>query len=180
MIPRTEVDVSASVPDRAAFWVPEEDDISDEGFGVFRGTWPIIGVNFVEATQVMEGERLALNYVDANSATAEEFESLAKELEDYGPEDSNEDPPQFVLINPDWYGLEWLELGVAGLVFALSARGLYPAASGRSHHHERTSWADYPVVYFAGDRDQIQHLQPLAEASGGTTASRPRSGSRAV
>jgi len=61
--------------------------------------------------------------------------------------------------------LEGLEAGVAGLVYALSAAGMYPAASCRGHP-EPDSWSAIPVVMFAADRPHAEALQPLVESSG--------------
>jgi len=58
-----------------------------------------------------------------------------------------------------------LEAGVAGLVCALSAAGMYPAASCRGHP-EPGSWSAIPVVMFAADRAHAEALQPLVEGSG--------------
>jgi hypothetical protein len=61
--------------------------------------------------------------------------------------------------------LEGLEAGVAGLVYALSAAGMFPAASCRGHP-EPDSWSAFPVVMFAADRIHAEALQPLVQGSG--------------
>lgn len=60
--------------------------------------------------------------------------------------------------------LEGLEVGVAGLVYALSAAGMFPAASCRGHA-DPASWSAVPVVMFAADRGHAEALQPLVESS---------------
>jgi len=61
---------------------------------------------------------------------------------------------------PGEEGLLGLELGVGGLTHALSAVGLVPVASCRSHASEY-SWSDAPVVFFATDRRRALILQRL-------------------
>ena len=60
--------------------------------------------------------------------------------------------------------LEGLEVGVAGLVYALSAAGMFPAASCRGHV-DPDSWSAVPVVMFAADRVHAEALRPLVESS---------------
>jgi hypothetical protein len=55
--------------------------------------------------------------------------------------------------------------GRSSLVYALSAAGMYPAASCRGHP-EPDSWSAIPVVMFAADRAHAEALQPLVESSG--------------
>jgi hypothetical protein len=61
--------------------------------------------------------------------------------------------------------LEGLEAGVAGLVYALSAAGMFPAASCRGHA-DSDAWSVIPVVMFAANRAHAEALQPLVEGSG--------------
>ena len=63
-----------------------------------------------------------------------------------------------------WDSLESLEAGVAGLVYALSAAGMFPAASCRGHA-DPDAWSAFPVVMFAADRPHAEALQPLVESS---------------
>ena len=70
------------------------------------------------------------------------------------------------MITEGWYGVGGLELGVAGLVYALNAVGILTAASCRSHSASHRQWANYPVVIFAASRQQLEILQPMVEAAG--------------
>lgn len=56
-----------------------------------------------------------------------------------------------------------LEIGVAGLVHALSATGCWPAASCRG---DPGGWARHPVVHFAADRHRVTILRDLLDGSG--------------
>jgi hypothetical protein len=61
--------------------------------------------------------------------------------------------------------LEGLEIGVAGLAYALAAAGMYPAASCRGHVGPN-AWSSSPVVFFVADRPHAEVLQPLVKESG--------------
>lgn len=165
MIPRSDAEVNPAIPKGAAFWVPTAEDISEEGIGFFVGTWAILNVDLAEARALLDSEKLALDFADKNSATPEEFEAACDLIEEQDYDEPTDDAPDFVR-DRNWYGLASLEVGVAGLTYAMAARGFVPAASCRSHHHERTSWARQPVVMFAGDREQIDHLAPLVAKAG--------------
>lgn len=175
MIPRVEVELNASIPERDTYWVPKPSDIGDEGFGAFRGVWPIVKATTRITADVIEDERVAAEYVDAHASTSEEFEQLAREIESYSPTlDESEGPAFADDLGETWDGLEGLELGVAGLTYALSNAGFYPAASCRSHDGGHT-WSPHPVVLFAGDKPRVVLLQALVREAGcglGSDASR--------
>jgi hypothetical protein len=165
MIPRVDIDIESDIPAGATFWTPEPDDIGDEGFGFFQGVWPILDVSESEAAEVIDAERIAVAFADSGSSDEREFENLAKVIEDEYPDALSDDAPDF-MSESAWGGLESLELGVAGLVYAMAACGLFPAASCRSHHNGLHSWSEYPVVMFAAAEWHARKLRPLVEASG--------------
>jgi hypothetical protein len=61
--------------------------------------------------------------------------------------------------------LEGLELGVAGLVYALASVGCVPAASCRGHSRPH-AWAERPIVLLAADRARAEWLRPLVSGAG--------------
>lgn len=63
---------------------------------------------------------------------------------------------------PEAEELEDLEIGVAGLVYALAAAGIYPAASCRGHT-DPNPWSKSPVVFFAADRSHAEALQSSSQ-----------------
>jgi hypothetical protein len=123
------------------------------------------------------------------ASTAEDFDRLARVVEDgyYDPDEPNEG---YALTNAERAGLDEfisddeddvvnlldsLELGVAGLVYALATVRIIPAASCRGHPGGR-AWSDGPVVLFATTEYRARALQPLVEATGcrfGIDSARP-------
>lgn len=166
MFPRTQVEIEVSIPEGDDYWVPKPNDIDEEGFGDFRGVWSIVRATTRITADVIEDEHVAAGYVDAHASTPEEFEKLAREIESYSPSLDESEAPEFAAhLGSKWDGLESLELGVAGLTYALSNAGFYPAASCRSHQ-DGHSWSPNPVVLFAGDKPRALLLQSLVRESG--------------
>jgi hypothetical protein len=166
MFPRAHVEVEISIPAGDDYWVPKPSEIGEEGFGDFRGVWPIVEATTRLTADVIEDERVAAEYIDAHASTPEEFEKLAREIESYSPSLEESEALEFAAdLGSAWGGFEGLELGVAGLTYALSNAGFYPAASCRSHQ-DGHSWSANPVVLFAGDKPRTLLLQPLVRDSG--------------
>lgn len=167
MIPTAEVEVSTDIPKAAEFWVPKPSDIDEEGFSYFRGVWPIVGAQSRLTFDVIEAERRGVAYIDEHAGSDEEFEILAGRVEALS--DDTSDPDDLALLHAlcvdgaDWPGLCGLEIGVAGLVYALSNAGFYPAASCRSHYSQ--SWSSCPVVLFAADEERVKRLKPVVQES---------------
>lgn len=145
------------------------------GYGFFRGVWDISGVTHEEARAIVEEERHLAHLVDQVTTTPEEFEAVAGAVESGDPDSL---PAGFAERHPGSEILEivgdgdreegvldGLEIGVAGLSFALSSVGCFPAASCRSHA-SGGSWSDRPVVYFAAERLTVHWLTPLVRDSG--------------
>jgi hypothetical protein len=61
--------------------------------------------------------------------------------------------------------LDGLELGVAGLAYALGSVGCLTAASCRWHSRDR-SWSDCPVVFFAAPTWRLALLAELIDDAG--------------
>ncbi len=167
MIPRTVVDLDPAVPTGHNGWTPRGKDVSEEGFAYFRDTWLIRGVRMTEAREVCADERRLVALVDRLATSQTEFDALANALESGDPDavpeqfESDDQLTEELTREP---ALDGLELGVAGLVYAVAAVGMWPAASCRGHPGDR-AWADHPVVYFACDRHRAAVLQPLVEAT---------------
>ncbi len=166
MIPRVDVEINASIPEDARFWVPKPHEIGEEGFGYFCGVWPIVAATTRLTADVIKDEQLAFEYVDSHSSNADEFERLARQVESLDPAlDKQEASVTLTDPNSTWEGLAGLDLGVAGLAYALSNAGFYPAASCRNHQDDR-SWSPNPIILFAGDRPRVELLQPLMQWTG--------------
>ncbi|KZE43303.1 hypothetical protein [Microbacterium sp. T32] len=166
MIPRYDVDVDPTVPLTASFWVPAPEELEESGgIGDFHDTERIV-TNLKEARAVIDAERQAIAYLDANSSTPREFDDLADAIEWETPDIPSDEAPDFFDQEDAWYGLNGLEVGVAGLVYAMNAVGIVTAASCRSHHKGHQPRADYPTVVFAANRPQTDALQPLVESAG--------------
>lgn len=124
---------------------------------------------------MIETERSLVGLVDQASRNAAEFEAMARavetgELENlpngYVAENPHSDIVRFLsAIDEEQSTLDALELGVAGLAYALSSVGCFTAASCRSHYSDH-SWADRPVVFFAAERPTVHWLTPLVQDSG--------------
>jgi hypothetical protein len=165
MIPRYDIEIAPQIPANATFWTPTEEELEENGApGDFHDT-ERIETDRDEAESVLEAERVAIDYVDAHSATASEFDELSDEIEFEVPDWPTEDAPSFI-TEGDWYGVNGLELGVAGLVYALNAVGVVTAASCRSHAAPHRRWSEHPVVIVAANESQSQLLQPLVASAG--------------
>jgi hypothetical protein len=166
MFPRVAVEIEVSIPPGDGYWVPKPSEIDEEGFGDFRGVWPIVNATTRLTGDVIRDERVAADYVDAHASTPDDFEKLALQIENYAPSVDESVVPDFAAaFGRTWDGLESLELGVTGLTYALSNAGFYPAASCRSHVGNH-SWAPNPVVLFACDKPRAELLQPLVREAG--------------
>jgi hypothetical protein len=180
MIPEAEVEpyIARPLPPCA---MPNRNEITEEGFGFFRGTWFIGRVPVEEAEAVVQYEQKVIDALGEAAAGPEEFEQLAKAVEDgYGGELPDALAEVFASSGlaelADWDGdlppLYGLEIGVAGLTCALSAIRCLTAASCRWHIDER-SWSDCPVVFFASPDWRVEILaQLVASANCGLDADR--------
>lgn len=170
MYPTTEVELHAQLPSGLDFWTPTAEDLeADEGFGYFDNTWPIYDISKAEARELATLDR-SLSVVASNLAATElEFDDIATALETGSVDDiEGLRPDQLEALTPyltDRVTLEGLELGVAGLVYCLTAAGMYPAASCRGHPGP-SAWSRIPVVFLATDRARAERLVPLVRDSG--------------
>ena len=166
----------AELPEEATYWTPGPEYPADEedSLGYFHDVWPIVDIDHSRADATVAGERYVIEFVDFLSRDPAEFEGIATAIECGYPDTL---PPGFSgrwqsagIIEMVGDGeipepaFEGMELGVAGLVFALASIGCFPAASCRSHTER--SWSPYPVVFFAADRDRASWLRLLVESAG--------------
>lgn len=166
MIPRFDVVPIPEVPATATHWAPDPARIDDCGeLSYFHDTAPIV-TDIDEATAVLQAEFEALEYLDARSSTPLQFDDLASAIEFEAPDTPSDEAPDFFDVCRAWYGLNELEIGVAGVVHALNAVGIVTAASCRSHSQDHRPWSDYPIVVVAADSNQVAYLQPLVESTG--------------
>lgn len=173
MFPVSSNSGSSELPVGAAFWMPKPSEITEEGFGFFRDTWPITGISAGYADDIVSTERSIADVVNALADDEDDFERLAVIAESGGIDDpaneiSDREHALLSEVVSDIPDLEGLELGVAGLAYALASVRILPAASCRSHT-ERT-WSDAPVVLFASTDYRARALQPLVEESACTFA----------
>ena len=168
MFPTRKLAGSVDLPVDATFWVPKRSEIGDEGFGYFRDVWAIVNVRVGEARALIRDELQLAHTVGKLARDAEHFDDLAHVVEgglDWDSDIVLSDRERDILA--EFVGedepaqIEGLELGVGGLVYALSAVGMFPAASCRGHVGAR-AWSDVPVVFFATDRYRATQLQALA------------------
>jgi hypothetical protein len=170
VVPRADIRLNPELPTDAEFWVPEPDEIDDyEGFGWFEDVWPIVGVSVADAAAILASDRLLCRVVGDLASSVLEYDALAGAVEAGTIDEidgiSAENQTALAPYLAGTTALEGLEAGVAGLVYALSAAGMFPAASCRGHP-EPYSWSSRPVVMLAADRPHAEALQPLVQSSG--------------
>ena len=107
-----------------------------------------------------------------SSRTAEDFDRLARLVEWWDPDDLGQgaSPEERSLLKStvgesNSADLGGLEMGVAGLAYALASAGMVPAASCRAHTGDRP-WSYSPVVLFAADECHARQLEPLVRNAG--------------
>jgi hypothetical protein len=173
VIPSYTVVPEISLPAGNDCGLPARHEISEEGFGYFRGTWWIGRVRVSDAIDAVEFEREVVAALDALAGTDRQFEALATAVEDLEPGSGLpaelRDTPIEGLLQPlaeDGHSpLGGLEIGVAGLTYAMSAVGFVTAASCRAHAGAY-SWSDCPVVFFGAHKWRAVLLSELAQAAG--------------
>jgi hypothetical protein len=177
MFPASPSAGSVTIPGDATFWMPKPEDIDVDGIGAFfHDSWLIKDVPVREARRLRREERRIAEIVGHLATTAEDFDRLAHAVED--GYDADEPDGGFDLTaterakldeflaesEDEGIMLDSLELGVAGLVYALATVRIIPAASCRGHPGPR-AWSGVPVVLFATTEYRASALQPLVEAT---------------
>ncbi|MFE2486112.1 hypothetical protein ACFXGR_23000 [Streptomyces mirabilis] len=174
MIPALDYTPDADIPHDASFWMPSEEDIpDDEGIGYFRNVWMLLNEPEDVTRHVIETESDLITLVDHLTVSVEEYEALATIIDKgysgkhppgrLGHIIRTEAPELLEIAADDELPLYDLELGVAGLSYALSTVGAVPVASCRGHEG---GWSDQPVVFVALDEQRARWLQPLLRESG--------------
>ena len=172
MIPEAVPYGEPRLPAESTFWVPQLTEFDDEGIGFFRDVWTIIDVSSLKAQDVIDREQTLLQVVDSLATNAEDFDRLARCVERWDPEETEIDAwlseilaLETAIGGADSAQIGGLELGVAGLVYALAATGIVPAASCRGHTGPRP-WSEWPVVFFATDESHARVLELSAQEAG--------------
>lgn len=165
MFPRTEVELDPQLPSAARFWLPSPEDLEDEeGFSYFRDVWLISGISVEEARELLAEDRSLSRFTGSLATTGYEFDMIATAVETGSVEGiEGLSAHQLDSLAPyltDEGRLDGLEIGVAGLVYCLSAAGMYPAASCRGHTGPN-AWSRNPVVLFAAGQAHAEMLEPL-------------------
>jgi hypothetical protein len=82
VIPESDVTVTRENPAYSAFWVPTDDDVTeDEGFCAFRDTRLIYNCPASYAVKLVQEEARLIEIADRYSNSRNEFEQLARGLE---------------------------------------------------------------------------------------------------
>lgn len=175
MLPSADDEFSHDIPANAMFWTPDEEEHSEgSGLGYFHDVWDIGELDHAEAAATVAEESRIIDLVQLASRDPSDFERIAKAVEwqdpEYLPEGFSSRPRAADIMDvvgdgDDGPRFDGLELGVAGLVMALTAFGCITAASCRGHSVERP-WAPFPIAFFAADRLQARRLQPMVAAAG--------------
>jgi hypothetical protein len=185
MYPRSDMELNPELPAAADFWTPDPRDVDEnDGFGNFDNVWAILNVSVEHAWRVFRRDRFFCTLVASLAANEQEFDVLASVAETGSADEVEgitlDQLSALVGHFPEAEELEDLEIGVAGLVYALAAAGMYPAASCRGHA-DPNAWSKLPVVFFATDRSHAEALQPLVKDTGcGFTAQWSRAGTLAI
>jgi hypothetical protein len=169
MYPRAHISLHAEIPSTASFWTPSPDDVGEYGgLGFFDNVWAIDDATADKAHDMLHKDRSLCQLISHLAEDESQFDTLANAVETGVADDSAEiQPSQLAALRPyltEVAALEGLEIGVAGLVYALSAAGTYTEASCRGHPG-RHAWSNCPVVLVALDRPRAEILQPLIENS---------------
>ena len=168
MIPRVDLIVDIDLPSEASYWVPSD---ASESLGYFHNVRSINNVGSDDARSTVETEQSLVALADRLAVDAEGFDRVAGAIEFYNPDFDYVEPELEGYGEELWDcyagggGLEGLDLGVAGLVMALAAVGVLPAASCRGHTGP-TAWSPHPVVFFAADRAHAEWLRGVVAGSG--------------
>lgn len=155
--------------------MPKPADLDEEGVGgFFRGTWLIKDEPVSEARRLMREERRVAEVVGELAATAGDFDRLARAAEHGYSSDEPDGGHNLSVVEraaldefasyDEGAALNGLELGVAGLVYALATVRIIPAASCRGHPGN-SAWSERPVVLFAVTEYRARALQPLVEST---------------
>lgn len=152
---------------------PRRSEIPEESWGGFRDTWYLGRIPPGEAREAVTYEGRLIEILDAATRDQAEFEMLAQALEWAEAENLPGDLQRSfqraesggLLRAPDDIDpLRGLEIGVSGLVHALSAIGCVTAASCRGHLER--SWSDCPVVFFTAPVSKLEVLAELFRRTG--------------
>lgn len=171
MIPAQDIDVDvpSPLPDAG---MPDPEEVSEEGFGGFRDTWYLGRVTKGDAEAMLRDEAELMRILNAVAATAEEFEELASAIEGCDIESLPEPLRGAAMkeglaafVDDEIAPLDGLEIGVAGLAYALGSAGCLTAASCRWHSRDR-SWSDCPIVFFAAPAWRLELLAELIAGAG--------------
>ncbi len=144
-LPKFDVEIVREV-DRGSLGWPEPGEAQDEtGLGCNRAYIDLRRMSWTEARRAAELERQLIERIESASDPAAEYEAIEDELFE------------------DDVGLYGLDLGVAGVVIALSAAGCVPFASCNAgafggRHHE-----SYPLIVFYARAEAVDDLLAAAE-----------------
>lgn len=169
MIPVSACEITRSLPDHE-LWLPSAEELeNEEGFGPFRDTWVIRDIPLDIARDMVDEEALVIGCVDALTATAAEFDALLGAIESDDISSLPDAVRQTVASSDVLFSLlgrelapgAGLDLGIAGLVYALAATGSFPAASCRGHSGD-LPWSEFPIVRLSATLETAGYLLDVA------------------
>jgi hypothetical protein len=156
----------------AEYWLPDEEDTTEEGFAYFRDIWLTLDTPIEHARAIASFESEVLPVLDALATNEREFEELARAIERGGDDNLGESlrgklaeyPVLAEAISLEESYLDGLDFGISGLVHTLSAVGFLMAASCRGHREG--GWSSEPVVFFATDEHNARARASVIDGSG--------------
>lgn len=158
-------------------WTPSPAERSgEEGFGGFRDTRPLGRVGVRHARAALEFEAGVIESVGHVATSPQDFDELLSAIGFDDREGLESEHLRALASLPDvsrWFNDDdaepypsgGLDIGVAGLVYALCTVGCFTAASCRGHV-DKHAWSDFPMVRFAARRWRAALLIELAREVG--------------
>ncbi|MEV0269784.1 hypothetical protein AB0H43_13480 [Hamadaea sp. NPDC050747] len=155
MIPHYEVETTIEVGSPPKRLSPET---VVHGFEAIRDYEPLLDLSWAEVDECLRAEEAWLEYA-ASADNEASFDEILSSAHGRGlPHEISEDPEE-----PDFDELfRYLDIGVAGLVYALSAAGYATCSSCRGH----PGISRPPQVGFGTEPERLSHLIPYVERSG--------------
>ena len=162
---------ATEVPSEFSFAVPTLVELEQEGLPYFFHEIEWLGsINWEEAGTEIAADIVATLAVAWATSSYLDFELVAEEVSAgiaSGSELEGELARLSAVVSEEEPKFGGLDMGIAGLVYALSAAGYLTVASCRGHG-PGIGWSEVPVVYFAATSAQFEVLAPQVDMFGGT------------
>jgi hypothetical protein len=176
LIERKRYEPKTKVPESFEFWDSSEEALFEAfGEGFYSDDCSPLGdVSRADALKVVRDELSVIMAIDALSDDREEFERLAdlfdrhsRRPRDFDGGSEGEFLPSELerLVRDHRIDLGQLDIGVAGLVYALRAIGCIPVLSCRGHS-DSNKFTDHPMIYFATTKGRVEWIMPWVVRNG--------------